>query len=101
MGMFNILFTIITHLTPLPSLAAAAGIEAFEPGDQPCSAMDDDQAACSSEYCCTSCRYVGGVWTCWGCEAGNQCAGDVFSCVGCYTGGTSCSAGGASNSCCD
>lgn len=101
--MFNaIIITLLSHLSPLPELAAALDVQTFETGEQPCSAMDGPTGgSCSSEYCCTSCRYVGGIWTCWGCSSGNACEGDVFSCAGCYTGGSQCSSGGASNTCCD
>lgn len=54
----------------------------------------------SSEFCCTSCRYINGVWTCYGCSSGTGCAGDIFSCVGCYNGNSDCTIG-TSNSCCD
>lgn len=58
-------------------------------------------AACSSEFCCGTCRTVFGITTCWDCTSGPACEGQVLSCVGCYTGESSCAFGGATNTCCD
>lgn len=98
-----ILITLLSHLTPLPQMAAALDGDAL-----PCSALGDGlfaeaaeaMAMCSNQYCCTRCN--AGKTDCYGCVSGSSCEGDVFTCVGCYSGDNHCVIGSSgSNSCCD